>query len=754
MLLFTYGQIMPAYAQDAVNDGGEAYGGAGTDAQDGFYFDATSIDDTATVAAGENVGDNTANGIYLDTGISSGGTVTFLGSSNVTGGIGTTSQQITTVNNTNTGGVDVISVIGDLNIGTLNLDGDGGGGGDAFYMAGVNPNAHITTANIDDCDFSVQSTTMTMTIGTLNLIDTGTAEFGGTVTVGSIVPDADGDGTVVCQGPTTITGDIGTDTKDLNRLYLGIDGNPNSVGDVVVSGDIYADLVRIEDLRMVVGKSTLAVTNTANNVQVLLNDDATIDLRANTLDIDNGGAGRFISGGNATIETTINSATEYGNIDCPGNATVDATDSLAVTVNGYVPNGTVFTIVDGTGGGGVGDLAAAISDNSALLSFAQDTTDDDDLDIIATRTSLNTVTTPGSGTIAGNALETDAAGGNMTTTMGEIDSLTSTAQIVRATNELAPNTNEGAILASKNVVTQNALLISDRLAATRGAGVATGDEFTENNIWAKGFGTIADQDDRGSEQGYDLGTIGFGVGMDTNVSEQVSLGLAFSYGYSIVDFDASNLGDTSIDSYQGSIYGDYEDGSFYVDGLFAFGMNQYEAGRTITVGGTSYGAVSDYWGQQYTGYLECGYDITRDDLTVTPIASLNYTHLHINDYDEAGAGEKCLAVDDQDYDIFETGLGFKIAHLFTTEDLNITPDIHGMWYWDMVGDQVDVTARYGGGATSFNTEGNDPAQHRFRIGASVSLLAQENIEVIVGYDLDLKDDYYGHNATIELKYAF
>jgi len=48
-------------------------------------------------------------------------------------------------------------------------------------------------------------------------------------------------------------------------------------------------------------------------------------------------------------------------------------------------------------------------------------------------------------------------------------------------------------------------------------------------------------------------------------------------------------------------------------------------------------AKAEYDGQQYTAYGEAGYYIPAGNINLTPLASLQYTRLHLDGYTETGA---------------------------------------------------------------------------------------------------------------------
>ena len=86
-------------------------------------------------------------------------------------------------------------------------------------------------------------------------------------------------------------------------------------------------------------------------------------------------------------------------------------------------------------------------------------------------------------------------------------------------------------------------------------------------------------------------------------------------------------------------------------------------------------ANASYSGQSYTGFLTAGYHFFAQGFTLTPLASLQYTHLSLDNYMETGAGSLDLSVNSQSYDFLESGLGARVAHPFAYGDGNLVPEL-------------------------------------------------------------------------------
>ena len=139
---------------------------------------------------------------------------------------------------------------------------------------------------------------------------------------------------------------------------------------------------------------------------------------------------------------------------------------------------------------------------------------------------------------------------------------------------------------------------------------------------------------------------------------------------------------------------------------------------------------------------------------MTPLASVNYMHLHTGSYAESGADALNLSVNSQDYDMAMTGFGAKVAYPLEFKYGTIMPDLHAKWLYDWVGDNQATTASFAGGGTAFGTSGFKAARSGYDIGTKISLKTKYNISLDLDYDFFLKTDYYEHYGSVTIKYSF
>lgn len=501
---------------------------------------------------------------------------------------------------------------------------------------------------------------------------------------------------------------------------------------------------------------TTAITNTGTiNGNLVLTAGTTAALDVGTGNVALSAGGAYIQGSGTALELTANSASNYGKVTTSVASTLAAASTVNVTIDGYMPNNTMLTVVD-TSGAGIGSLPGTITASSPLIALSgSDATGD--LVLTATRAnSYNSFASNSNAAAAGTVLNSIAVGGNpqgdMLTVLSNLDSMNSAAQIDQALNTLTPNTD--------NSVPQTTQMTQDQFIATALAHLDGFKNVIRDfpkgfDLWASGFGSYLHQDARAASNGYNAAIWGTAIGGDLPALDHLRIGMAGGFAQDFIRTKDSSSR-TDIDSYQGTLYASYAKDAYYIDTIFSFAYNSYDTSRHVALGALDRTATGDYNGQQYSGYIQGGYKFISRGIELTPIASFLYSHLRLNGYAEEGAGALSLKVDAQDYDIAQTGLGIKAGYPFDIKSISskITPELKFKWLYDWVGEAQQSTSAFTGGGGSFNTQGFTPAQSSYDFGAKVTFETDDTITISISYDLELKEDFYGHYGYANIRYRF
>ena len=568
-----------------------------------------------------------------------------------------------------------------------------------------------------------------------------------------------GNGTCTVNGSTLTIGgviDDGANTYTIEKA---------GTGTLVFNGaNTYGGLTTISKGILRAGSTTaLGITG---GVTVADDATATLDVGAYTLNI---GSGIYTQSGAGSLKVAVNSPSTSGQVSSTVAAAVAATSTVAVTVtnNVYIPTNATFKIVDGISTGSTVSVPGTITSSNSRVKFSGSSSSGD-LTLTASRSGIGfaSLATNSNASAAGNALDNVLSpSSDMTNGLNTLNGL-SNSQTAAALDTVTPIVDAGVLNTTTSSLnnfvgvamerTENILKLAQNRSTSAATGLSAGDEEMLNGIWEKGYGSYLNQDTRKDIQGYNAWNAGTALGIDRLLTENITLGISGGYAYGNVDSDANN-GNTYINSGQGTIYGGYQfsDIPVFIDAAGTFAWNWYNGRRDITVGTISRRANAAYDGQQYGAYLGGGYRFDAGhNLFLTPLASLNYMHLHLGSYTETEAGALSLTVASQDYDFLQSGLGARAEYPLKLDCGTLTPAVHGKWLYDFIGDNVQATSTFTGGGASFDTNGADPAQSSFDVGGTLSLALKNDVTITGECDTELKDEFWGIYGSVTMRYNF
>jgi len=274
-------------------------------------------------------------------------------------------------------------------------------------------------------------------------------------------------------------------------------------------------------------------------------------------------------------------------------------------------------------------------------------------------------------------------------------------------------------------------------------------------IWGRGYGVAGDRHGGDVSSRYDYTILGFVLGMDSKISDNLLIGLGGGYSQTDIDFESlTDSGD--VDSYQGTLYSSYAKGLWYIDGLLSYAFNDYDTSRGIDFGGINRTAKGDYNGNELSGYLEGGYTFFARNTNIQPLASLHVTHLYQESYTESGADSLNLAVDDQETTSIRSALGLRLAKEHKREsDTTLMYEARALWAHEFSDDDHMVSARFAGStAGSFHVKGDRPDRDSAILGLGINARMKNNLSLYAQYDADLSRDHTANAIMVGLAYRW
>jgi len=453
--------------------------------------------------------------------------------------------------------------------------------------------------------------------------------------------------------------------------------------------------------------------------------------------------------------------TDFGRLTDSNNGSTITNSRLSVNLTGDIGTGPAASVLTGVNAG-----AGTLADNSIQYTFvtANNGVNTDITVGRVTTQSLATESNVGAATTFEGLRAASLAGTANTQLAAIIDNLASAPTQVafnEALEAAGPTVDGGAVVGGYNASLKSLDVSNTRLASLRnGTETAMVAGETGNGLqgWIQAFGQTATQDRRDGIDGYDADTYGVAVGLDTaNAIKAGTLGVALSYADTEVDSNNANRTNSNVNSYQLSVYGDYDIApQTYLSGSLAYARNNIDQTRTNVGGVAGLTANADYDSNQYIAYLEAGREYMVGNRTsLTPNVLAHYQHISINDYTETGAGGANLNVNNEDLNIFELGVGAELAwDLNGDNGSKIRPAINVGYRHDLIGDDVSSTSNFTGGGASFQTNGLEAANGTGNVGASISYAMDNNWAFTADYDYEVKSDYDAHSGYVRAGYKF
>jgi outer membrane autotransporter protein len=433
----------------------------------------------------------------------------------------------------------------------------------------------------------------------------------------------------------------------------------------------------------------------------------------------------------------INSPTSYGKLAVTAGT---GTTTFGIYAGSTVANTTYSSVLSGVTATDLNNVTTGTY-NSVAWALTETAIGSAIWDLI-----ISGVSTPSASTYRSNALslrKMQAAGA-----AGVLDSVSSSpgalSGVVTALNALSGTAQANAVAQTLPVITGAASqattssmqalnqVIQGRSSSLRG--MSSGDEYIGNrDVWMKGFGSWANQNDINGVSGYRISTGGLAIGIDKGLSRKANLGAVFAFSNSGVSSNSSSSAPSgvTVNSYQVGMYGDYAIHPQLIANAQAdIGMNQNNAYRNIAFMGTN--ANSSY--NSYSGHVGTGVKYLmpiNPENTFIPSVRVDYTTVQSQAYTETGAGALNLSVGQQTYNTLIPSADLRIDHSL---DSKLTLSANAGAGYNTLGNQVTATAAYQGGGAVFATNGLQVSPWLYNAGVGITGQIEKNLQLNVRYD--------------------
>ncbi len=598
-------------------------------------------------------------------------------------------------------------------------------------------------------DIHAKDGTNTLTLTNSRLIGNYTGGTGNDTvtltnsTVSGTLEAGTGTNKITLDGDKTFTLEKGS----LIKGFQTVDVKTNTVVNDGITG---AAAINVSANRQLTLNTNLSMANAGvlnNNGYVAIQD-------GKTLQVDD-----YVAGANSSLGFQINDENNAGLLKfrSGSNHGLGATSAtISVGANsGYIVSGSRVTIVEG-------DAASTnlhlLNTSTGVYRFATEASGND-VELVIGRVSTSDVVKGNTAKIVAGIMDTvsSSATGELLAVQSAIGQAQTAGGVQKVVDSLTPAI-DGAGTASIGVAVETGNQVSNRLASLRqgyGTGVATGDPLSSSHMWVQGLGSTSKQDDKDGHYGYDAKSGGVSAGMDTDtLINGVTTGIAATYAKSKVDSNSTSGASTDIDTYAATIYASRVfDSGFFLNGQLGAGFNQYDMSRNVVGVGTAKG---DTDGWQGTAKIEAGRDLAMGAITVTPLASVQYTYLDMDKYTETGVGNAGLTVTPDAMSTIDAALGLKLAYAIALADGgSLIPSVHAKYIHRMGDRELASTSSFlGASGTAFNTTGVEGDDASINLGAGLLLTTVGGTDLSLNYDADIRDSLTGHTGQVKARWAF
>ncbi|WP_081887966.1 ice-binding family protein [Verrucomicrobium sp. BvORR034] len=252
----------------------------------------------------------------------------------------------------------------------------------------------------------------------------------------------------------------------------------------------------------------------------------------------------------------------------------------------------------------------------------------------------------------------------------------------------------------------------------------------------------------GGANSYDGTTVGTAMGVDYRLSEQFVVGV--SVGYSHTEGDLTGTSNVEADGGKAAVYAMYHDGGFFTEAIVGGGYNSYDIERSAFLG-TARGETE---GKQFDAYLGMGYDFKLGGWTITPMASVLYTLVSIDGYDEVGSLLP-LVIESQDASSLRTRIGPRVAYTTKVGSALVTPSVGIQWQHEFHDDSLPFQARFANDSGSlFTVYGPEMGRDSLLLTAALNV-SWKRYAAYIAYQASLgRENYENHSGLVGLRVSW
>jgi outer membrane autotransporter protein len=471
--------------------------------------------------------------------------------------------------------------------------------------------------------------------------------------------------------------------------------------------------------------------------------------------------GDYVQGANGVLEARIGANGASDQIAVSGNANLANGATIRPLITGAVNDGSSYTLLTA---GTMTATASALrvdSGNGAFFSYTLQGSGND-LQLVAHRTNgLANIAPQKLGGLA-NALNSLVGSGLASSADGlalvnALQSLPNAAAVSDATSQLAPENNAQTRTAA--FAAQDSLFnaFGNRIDAVRSGDASpmstglSGGDAVGSRLWIQGLASVATQKARDGANGYDVDSQGIAAGFETDINTHDMVGGSIGYTKAGVDGRDSGSGDNNdIDAFHLGGYFSRTKKDYTLDASVAISSNHYDAKRSVTMAGFTEELKGSYSGYQLGARVEYGIPFALNKTwNGRWLVGGRFAYLNNGSYTESG-GAAAQHVDSTSPHSVQSVLGMEFTNHLSASS---SATLRARYLYEFA-DTPAVEANFVNGGPSFTVDSTQPGRNALELGIGYRRVTTQGTIISVGYDLQAKDRYLGHQLSARASWNF
>ncbi|MBQ4613417.1 MAG: autotransporter-associated beta strand repeat-containing protein [Akkermansia sp.] len=279
------------------------------------------------------------------------------------------------------------------------------------------------------------------------------------------------------------------------------------------------------------------------------------------------------------------------------------------------------------------------------------------------------------------------------------------------------------------------------------------------NAWINAEGDHREMDADGLAAGYSLDSWGGTVGVDVDITNNLTLGMAVTAMYGDLEADAADKADGDFDTQYVSLFARVAHKAWVHTFVATVGRADVTLDRTVSYADGSYKTKGETEGMGYGLMYEVArtYSLSEDGSTCwQPVVNLTWRHSSIDGYAESGS-DAALAVGDQDMNVFTIGAGARLQTVIGENLYNRASifEARALVKVDAGDREGEATVALLEGANDANVTAAEVGAVGVEIGAGVTIpVGLEGGSLFIDGSAEFRSGYSNVNGTVGYRINF